>query len=278
MMVQAWKGWVKSRKTKRKDTKLPQTSVPKENIADKAVNKEMYDSLERATTTDASLDAEQDRGIMFKTQSKATPNEPSSIRTSSGGGPRRQNTIGDTIAQTRSKNVSKFSNDLLLARVNTPRSGKDSLTLKELMKFYTNLQDRVIDLETTKITQALEIDSVKKRVKKLKKKKKSGTHKLKRLYKEDASKHERIADIDADEGLTLVNETFKDQERHNDEDMFDTHGVTAKILTIDEVTLAEALIQIKSAKPKTAATTPKARGIVFQEPDESTPTLTVSIQ
>ncbi|GJU45771.1 hypothetical protein Tco_1203037 [Tanacetum coccineum] len=33
-----------------------------------------------------------------------------------GGGPRRQETMGDTIVQTRSENVSKFSNDLLLAR------------------------------------------------------------------------------------------------------------------------------------------------------------------
>ncbi|GJQ95822.1 hypothetical protein Tco_0006961 [Tanacetum coccineum] len=59
---------------------------------------------------------EQDRGNINKTKSKATPNEPSSLGTSSGGGPRRQETIGDTIAQTRSENVSKLSNDLLLAR------------------------------------------------------------------------------------------------------------------------------------------------------------------
>nr|GEV08988.1 hypothetical protein [Tanacetum cinerariifolium] len=84
---------------------------------------------------------------------------------------------------------------------------------------------RVLDLETTKTTQALEIDSLKRRVKKLKKKQKSKTLKLKRLYKvgltarvgssdddedlgEDASKQERkIDDIDVDEGITLVDET-----------------------------------------------------------------------
>ncbi|GJT00911.1 hypothetical protein Tco_0822080 [Tanacetum coccineum] len=48
-----------------------------------------------------SLDAEQDRGNINKTQSKATPNEPSSLGTSLGGGPRRQDSMGDTIAQTR---------------------------------------------------------------------------------------------------------------------------------------------------------------------------------
>ncbi|GKB63020.1 putative ribonuclease H-like domain-containing protein [Tanacetum coccineum] len=55
---------------------------------DKVVYEERDDSLERAATTATSLDAEQDRGNIDKTQSKATPNEPSSLGTSSGGGPR----------------------------------------------------------------------------------------------------------------------------------------------------------------------------------------------
>ncbi|GJZ48004.1 hypothetical protein Tco_0601836 [Tanacetum coccineum] len=78
-------------------------------------------------------------------------------RTTSGGGPRRQETMGDTIAQTRSENVSKLSNDPLLARGNTLRSGEDSLKLNELMELCTNLQTRVLDLETTKTTQDNEI-------------------------------------------------------------------------------------------------------------------------
>nr|GEW37675.1 hypothetical protein [Tanacetum cinerariifolium] len=41
----------------------------------------------------------------------------------------------------------------------------------------------VLNLETTKIAQAKEISSLKKRVKRLEKKKRSGTHELKRLYK-----------------------------------------------------------------------------------------------
>ncbi|GJU61414.1 ribonuclease H-like domain-containing protein [Tanacetum coccineum] len=59
-------------------------------------------AFERAATTATGLDAEQDSGNINKTQSKATHNKPSSPGTSSGGGPRRQETIGDTIAQTRS--------------------------------------------------------------------------------------------------------------------------------------------------------------------------------
>nr|GEY91160.1 hypothetical protein [Tanacetum cinerariifolium] len=76
----------------------------------------------------------------------------------------------------------------------------------------------------TKTTQHNEIDSLKRRVKKLEKRNRSRTHKLKRLYKvglsarvessrdeeslgEDASNlGRRIDDIDADEDITLVND------------------------------------------------------------------------
>nr|GEY70840.1 hypothetical protein [Tanacetum cinerariifolium] len=135
------------------------------------------------------------------------------------------------------KNVSQHSNDPLL-------SGEDSIQPKELMEICTNLQNMVIDLETTKITQALEIDSLKRRVKKLEKKKRSRTHKLKRLYKvslsagvksstkeslgeNDASKQGRkIADIDADKELTLVDETTEEHGRLNDQDeiMFEVNA------------------------------------------------------
>ncbi|GKB54396.1 hypothetical protein Tco_0905149, partial [Tanacetum coccineum] len=108
----------KPRKPKRKDTKVPQPSGPIDNVADEAVYEEMDGSLERAATTVNSLDAEQDRGNINKTQSKATLNEPSSLGTSSGSGPKRQETMGDTIAQTGFENVSKTSNDSLLAGVN----------------------------------------------------------------------------------------------------------------------------------------------------------------
>ncbi|GKG03682.1 hypothetical protein Tco_0311318, partial [Tanacetum coccineum] len=57
-----------------------------------------------------------------------------------------------------------------------------SMQLKELMDFCTKLQQIVLDLENTKISQAQEITSLNKRVKKLEKKGRSRTHKLKRLY------------------------------------------------------------------------------------------------
>nr|GFA79127.1 hypothetical protein [Tanacetum cinerariifolium] len=147
------------------------------------VYKELGDSLVRAATTASSLEAEQDSGNINKIQSKTTPNEPSSQGTNSGGGPRCQETMGDTIAQTRFERVFKISNDSLLARGNTLQSDKDRLKLDELMTPCTNLQNRVLDLEKTKTTQHNEIASLKRKVKKLEKKNRSRNHKLKRLYK-----------------------------------------------------------------------------------------------
>ncbi|GJU36261.1 hypothetical protein Tco_1184615 [Tanacetum coccineum] len=158
---------------------------------DEAVNKEMDASLVRAATTATGLEAEQD----------------------SGGGVRRQETTRDTIAQTRSENVSKLSNDPLLARGNTLRSGEDSLKLQELMALCTTLQSRVLALETIKTTQANEIACLKRKVKKLERRNKSRTHGLKRLYK-----------IEQVVFAKDVN------------------------LSVDEVTFAQALAALKSAK------------------------------
>nr|GEV06426.1 hypothetical protein [Tanacetum cinerariifolium] len=248
---------------RRKVIEVPRPSDPMEHVADEAIYKELDDRLVRAPTTASSLKAEQD----------------------SGGGLRCQDTIGDTIAQTKSERVSKLSNDSLLAR------------------------------EKTKTTQALEIDSLKRMVKKLEENQRSRTHKLKRLYKE-----RKIHDIDAKEDITLVND--QDNEKMFDvndlqgeevfvqEDVVDkevtdkvqkvveeevedintaklifdvaqvnaasevnaasiaTTDSAATTMTIDKVTLSQALMEIKSTKPK-------AKGIVLQEPSESRTTTTI---
>ncbi|GJZ69593.1 uncharacterized mitochondrial protein-like protein [Tanacetum coccineum] len=256
-----------------------------EDEEDEAIHKELGDSLVRAATTASSLEAEQDSGNITKTRSKATPNESSSLGTTSGGGFRCQETMGDTIAQTRFENVSKHSNDSLLARGNTLRSDEDRLKLDELMELSTTLQKKVLDLEQTKTTQANEIASLKRRVKNLKKKISSRTHKLKRLYKvsltarlessrdeeslgEDASKQgRRINDIEEDEDITLVNvQDVADKEMFDvgtvtGDEVFAEQEVAAKDvnLTIDEVTLAQALAALKSVKPK-------VKGDVIEEP------------
>ncbi|GJX73683.1 putative reverse transcriptase domain-containing protein [Tanacetum coccineum] len=184
---------------------------PAKHVADEVVQKERGDSLVRAATTASSLKAEQDSGNITKTRFKETLNEPSSPGTSSGSGPRCQETMVDIIAQTRFENVSTQSYDPLLARGNTLRSGEDSLKLKELMELCTNLQQRVLDLEKTKITQAEEIASLKRRVKKLEHKKSRGVGATAMVESfddeslgEDASKQGRIDVIDADDDITLV--------------------------------------------------------------------------
>ncbi|GKB40347.1 hypothetical protein Tco_0885289 [Tanacetum coccineum] len=158
----------KPRKPKRKDTRIPQPSGPTKHVADEAVHKELV----RAATTASSLEVE------------------------------CQETIGDTIGQTRFENVSKHSNDRLLVRARVESSGdEESLS-------------------------------------------------------EDASKKGRINAIDANEDITLVND-------QDDADMFDVNTLTddevlAKQevatkdvnLTINEVTLAQALAALKSVKPK----------------------------
>ncbi|GJW84265.1 putative reverse transcriptase domain-containing protein [Tanacetum coccineum] len=233
-----------------------------------AVYKELYDNLVRAATTASSLEAKQDNG----------------------GGPRCQETMEDTIDQTRFENVSKISNDLLLSRGNTLQSGEDSLKLKELMELCNNLQIRVLDLETTKSIQANEIDSLKRRVKKLKNKKRSRTHGLKRLYKvglsarvessgdevdlgEDASKQGRINTIDADEDITMVNDqdgaAMFDVNTLTGDEVLAESEVTVKDvnLSVYEVTLAQAVAALKSAKVL-------EKGDVIEEP--SVPASTVS--
>ncbi|GJU18087.1 ribonuclease H-like domain-containing protein [Tanacetum coccineum] len=258
----------KPRKPKRKNTEVPQPSGSTDNVADEAVYEKMDDSLERTATTATSLDAEQYMGNINKTKSKETLNEPSSLGTSSGSGPKRQETMGDTIAQTGFENVSKTSNDSLLAG-----------------SAY---------MENTKTAQAQEIISLKRRVKRLEKKRGSRTHRLKRLYKvglsrrvesskdeglgeEDASKQGMIADIDTDAEINLVSTYFD-----VDIDMFGLHDlvgdevvVETKVaskdvnLSVDEVTLAQALAALKSVKPK-------ADKVMLQEPEQGTITTTTA--
>nr|GEY21175.1 hypothetical protein [Tanacetum cinerariifolium] len=206
----------KPRKSKKKNTQAPQSSSSTEHVVDEAVYKELDDRLVRAATTTSSLEAEHDSGNIDKTQSKATPNE--------------------AVLQ-----------ELLQVVVpgNTLQSDDDRIKLNELMGLCTNLQSRVIDLEKTKITQALKIDSLKKSVKKLKKKQRSRTHKLKRLYKvgltvrvdsseyeqslgEDASKQgKKIDDIDADEDTTLVND-------QDDAEMFDVNDLQGEEVFVEK--------------------------------------------
>nr|GEU89437.1 hypothetical protein [Tanacetum cinerariifolium] len=283
------------------------------------------DSLVRATTTASSIEAEQDNGNIDKTQTKATSNEPSSQGNSSGDGPRHQNTMTDTSAHSRYERTSKMSSDSLFARVNTPQSDEERLKHIELMKIYTILQKKVLDLEDdlkrTKIAQQTKIDGFERRVKKLKKKQRSRPHKLKRLYKvgltamvisssddealdkDDTSKQERIDEIDADKDIALVsthdsvsiqdnivqNEGIEDV---GEEEVVEVVTIDKMIIdvVVDSAQVTTAIADIPVSVTETIVTTaptitaestkknvkvtqaPKKKGVMIQEPEETTTT------
>ncbi|GJS83146.1 hypothetical protein Tco_0749687 [Tanacetum coccineum] len=228
------------RKLKRKDTKVPQPSGPTYNVADEAVYEEMDDSLERAAKTATSLDAEHDRVS-----------------------PRRQDTMGDTIAQTGFENVSKTSNDSLLAGVNTPQSDKDSLKLNE----DASKQGRIDDIDANEDIYLVNV------------------HRDEDMF--------RVIDLEGDEVIVEI---------EVDHEVVVKTKVASKDVnfSVDEVTLAQSLAALKSVKPKvdkvmlqepdqgtittTAATTvtavsirPKVKGIVIHEEEQAT-TPTVSLK
>ncbi|GKF60272.1 hypothetical protein Tco_0177058, partial [Tanacetum coccineum] len=82
------------------------------------VIKEWEDIMERAATTASSLEVEQDSDTI----------------------------LGGAKTQIRFEATSKQSNDPPLSRVNTLRSGEDSMKLKKLMEFCTKLSERALDL------------------------------------------------------------------------------------------------------------------------------------
>ncbi|GJW36372.1 ribonuclease H-like domain-containing protein [Tanacetum coccineum] len=177
-------------------------------------------------------------------------------------------------------------------------SGEDSMQLTELMVLCTKLQTQVLDLQKAKDAQAKEIAALKKRIQRLEKRKISRPTGLKRLRKV---------------GMSQRVEFLEDQGRFNDDLIFDTGvlddvemPVEAKVdgkdeqstktddstageavttagddsvvpTTNEEITLAQTLIQIKAAKPKTQLLTTTAQqqqqqdskiGVVVQEPSE----------
>ncbi|GKE70862.1 hypothetical protein Tco_1528934 [Tanacetum coccineum] len=206
-----------------------------------------------------------------------------------------------------------------------PQSGEDSMQLSELMNLCTSLQEKVLDLEKAKTAQAKEIASLKKRVKKLEKRRKLRTLGLKRLRKVGStSRVESSNDV-----MTLVDETHEmnddnlmfdtgvlEEQKIEFEKVVEEPVVsvatTTKSIPVsaanpvttagevvttasasveipDELTLAQTLIEIKTAKPKpvttavttvtTAVTTvtsvkPRAKEIIFHDQEEQVPAST----
>ncbi|GJW49710.1 hypothetical protein Tco_0091061 [Tanacetum coccineum] len=146
----------KCRRTK-KDTKLPQTSVPQDLRADEAVHKERCDSVERAITTDVILDAAQDSDNILKPRPRQClmliflrewiqPNEPPLLEGhTSGSG---EGSMEHTFELT--DNVPPTPHDSPLTGGYTPGSDEGRLKLEELITIYTDLSNRGRNDDKTK--------------------------------------------------------------------------------------------------------------------------------
>ncbi|GJV91037.1 hypothetical protein Tco_1538850, partial [Tanacetum coccineum] len=230
------------------------------------VNEEMDGSLVRAATTASSLEAEQDSGNILKTRSMATHNEPSSPGTSLGGGPRRQVTMGDTIAQTSLKRRVKRLEK---------KGGSRTHGLKRLYKVSLSRRVESSDEEglgeedASKQGRIADIDA-------------------------DAGINLVSTHFDADTDMFGVHDLVGDEVVVESEVAIKATSTipvsaattTTTVITNDEITLAKALAELKSAKlpTTTAATTitavstrPRAKGLVIHE-QEQAPTPTVSSQ
>ncbi|GJS49649.1 hypothetical protein Tco_0599770 [Tanacetum coccineum] len=231
----------KPRKPKRKDTQVPQSSDPSENVADEVVHKELGDSLLRAATTTSSLEAEQDSGNITKTRSKATPNESSSLGTTSGDGPMCQETMGDTIAQTRFENVSKHSNDSLLIRARVESSRDEEDLGEDASKQGRRINAIDADEDITLVNVQDDADN--------------------EMFDVNVLNGEKVFIVGQNENV--VEEVV---------DVFQVStAATAVTITTKEITLAQALEALKTSKPK-------VKGIVFQEPSTTTTITTISSQ
>ncbi|GJW68481.1 hypothetical protein Tco_0122905 [Tanacetum coccineum] len=111
-----------------------------------------------------------------------------------------------------------------------------SMKLKELMDFYTKLQQKVLDLENTKTAQAQEITNM------------FGVH-----------------DLDGDE-VVVESKVFA-KKKHDEVNVAEEvvsaaeEIINAATITEDGITLAQALAKLKSVKPKD-----KGKGIMVKEP------------
>nr|GEZ61352.1 hypothetical protein [Tanacetum cinerariifolium] len=233
-------------RTRRMSIRIPQSNVPS-SVADKTITKEMHDRLERATTTASSVESEQGSGNISKTQTKEIPSGPSSLRTSSKGGPGCHVTMGDSLVQARPERLSNLPNE--------PPLGEGKVTALEN------------ELKSTKVVYNKALIILTKRVKKLEKKLK---HKRRRavvdsskdeeasLDKEDSPKLGRMIDeIDEDENTNLVKSSklgeaheIAGYRKESDDTKVVDFSTASSQKDDDEETLAKTLVSIKKIATK----------------------------
>nr|GEV00903.1 hypothetical protein [Tanacetum cinerariifolium] len=183
----------------------------------------MHDGLGRATTTTSSLAVEQGSGNISKTQTKATPYGPSSLRTCSEGIPGCHFTLGDSPVQDRPERLSNLPNEPPLGEGNTSRSEEGSMQYLELMEICTKLLEKVNSLEN-------ELTSTKEPS----------------LDTEDSPKQERmIAEIDKDENVNLVKSSEQREAHKTAEHIMESEfRTTSPQKDDDDTTPTETLLNI----------------------------------
>nr|GEW98921.1 hypothetical protein [Tanacetum cinerariifolium] len=251
---------------------------------DEAVHQERGDSVERAITTDASLEAAHDSDNILKTQTTAMPNVdiPQGMDTS--GSPRHQETIGGTSAQTKSERVLEQPNELppteghtsgsgdgrmehIVELTNivpptphdspltggyTPGSDEGRLKLEELMDLCTIRPNRVTTLEnelsSTKVVYHKAFITLTKRVKKL-----ETQLKQKRSIAAIHSSDEEEPNVDIEDSPKqgrMIEELDKDEDVNLVSEQGEVHETTKLSKDDDDATLVETLLNIKRSTTK----------------------------
>ncbi|GJZ70273.1 putative reverse transcriptase domain-containing protein [Tanacetum coccineum] len=184
--------------------------------------------------------------------------------------------------------------DSPLTGVNPLRSEEGSLQLAELMALYISLQRNVDALDKDKLAQAIEILSLKKRVEKLEKRRKSKPSVLRigSATRVKSSEEAKVVVKPAETSVSAaldVEVSVAELAVTTVSSLVTTDSVTitaaepvsvaAKEFTDNDMTIAEAFAELRTFKPKvvtivpilnsatTVTTTkPKAKGITIQEP------------
>ncbi|GJY83337.1 hypothetical protein Tco_0496713 [Tanacetum coccineum] len=264
----------------KKVTELPQTGVPLDHGADKAIHKE-------GVTVWQSQASRNHRGALAQTRSERVlenPNEPPipEGHTSGSGEGSMEHTfeLMDTVPPT--------PHDSPISEGNTPGSDEGRIELiQELMKTCTSLTKRVLALEEAKTAQDKVITRLKLRVKRLEKKRKARTPQpiKKRLFKgrvetssdkslgEDASKQRRNDDKTYELNLTDGTDTeVIVEDKGSGEKVVvllinaatpSTPPTTTTIFGDEDLTIAQTLVKMRSEKAKE-----KEKGVVLIDEEE----------
>ncbi|GKB31417.1 putative ribonuclease H-like domain-containing protein [Tanacetum coccineum] len=210
-----------------------------------------------------------DRGNINKTQSKATSNEPTSPGTSSGSGPKRQDTMGIQL--------------LRLVKKLKKKGGSRTHKLKRLYK--VGRSARIVSSDEASLgdqedasKQGRKIDDIDKDAEI------TLVDETQGRYGDDIMFD--VSDI-AGEEVFVAKQGVPDSKKDDDAQVntaattvstASTIPVSVASITDVEITLAKALAELKSVKPTTATSTrPRDKGLVIHE-QEQAPTLIVSLQ